>query len=129
MPQTLERLQSLLEGWVSNFAGTKAKFLADLESRPLHAMEWSGSLFTGTARYEVATYYLDAIKYHRERQEAGAEEPSDDEFLAFIMEEVERKVLNLATSPRCSSSQTANMMSVEELKAYAKIAEYYKKGF
>ena len=103
-----------------------AKFKAELDNAPFHAMVWAAGPMQEVARGNVAEHYLRSIANWREKFKAGeigGDAPKDeDAVVEMIHQSVIRQALQRNTYVERSTSITSNFMKAEENAFYAYLA-------
>lgn len=89
-----------------------AKFAAELVKFPSHTLQWSMSMFSAGADVEVARFVKHIV-------ESG-------HTYEVLVDEINRKIIQGASSPRRSTSPTSNLIEEEVLAKFASLIRDYR---
>lgn len=117
---TKKSLSDTLAQWVSNANTEKEKFIRDLNQDPLHALQWSQSLFKEVAMANVAKQLIRLINSD------SWSKFSETEGMNMLRDHVNTCALRLARYPAFSTSVTDNLINTFETKAWAEAADLLK---
>lgn len=117
---TLKRINSTLDNMIDHAERTIAKFQERLAANPADAFEWGEDAAEAAASLQVATWLkrycsIDTIP----------EKHTEDDLVNAIRETVLSRMLLGAQSPKCSTSQFANLMDRYTTKTWAGLADLF----
>lgn len=116
MSMTLEIFESMMETQLRTSKKILYNWNESFSENPTHAMSWSMNTFKAAAQHDVAKRILHSIKEFR------GDNVSDEKILSDIKTITNENVIRGAMYPERSSSPASNLMSQEEVSAWASIA-------
>lgn len=114
---------SMAERTVASAKETLVQKAADLVARPEHTMTWGESIFAAAAIVDV---YEPLIRTATETRDEGR---NAEAYFTNILGGIIERTIQMASSPKRSTSACANLFEQERLRVYAELAEKLRRPY
>jgi hypothetical protein len=102
----------------------------ELVESPMRTLEWSGKLFEAAAKLDIVNDFLKSAIMTRDNIAAVAAGGTVESGIAdstayfeYVRKNMQDRIVQMAKSPKRSTSVTSNLLEQERLAAYAELAD------